>query len=89
MSHMQQLSALILSGIDSALHCVMMPGSTSLVRLQHLRFADIVDGGDSMAVRNFERQNLKAAQKLNVLEFGSCYPSNSIDLMAGQVPCPI
>lgn len=45
------------------------------MRLQHLRFADIVDGGD-MAVQNFERENLEAAQELNVLEFGSCYPSN-------------
>jgi len=75
MSHMQQLSALILSGIDSALHRVTLPSSTSLVRLQHLRFADIVDGGD-MAMQNFERENLEAAQELNVLEFGSCYPSN-------------
>ena len=73
---MQQHSALILPGIDRALHRVILPRSTSLVRLRHLRFGDVVDGGDNMAVQSFERQHLEAAQELNMSEFGSCYPSS-------------
>ena len=51
-SHMQQVSALILFGNDSALHHVILPSSTSL----QLRFVDIVDGGHNMAVQTVERE---------------------------------
>ena len=54
---MQQVSALILFGIDSALHHVILPSFTGLVRLQHLRFVDIVDGGHNMAVQTFEQES--------------------------------
>ena len=67
MSHMQQLPALILFGIDTAVHHVILPSSTSLVRV-HLRLADIVDGGDNMAAQNLERE----VSRQHMLKFGSC-----------------
>jgi len=84
MSHMQQVSARILFNIDSTLHHVILPSSTSLVRLQHLRCVDIVDAGHNMAVHTFERGNLKASQELNDSEFGSCYPSRDL----AKIPAP-
>ncbi len=83
-SHMQQVSALILFGIDSALHHVILPSSTSLVSLQHLRCVHIVDAGHNMAVHTFERGNLTASQELNDSQFGSCYPSRDL----AKIPAP-
>lgn len=69
------------------------PFEGCLGRLQNLGLADVCDSEDDMRAQDFRLEHLEAAQQLNVLELGVCYPhTNTPDEAYWFVPdsmCPV